>query len=419
MAAGPVEKMILGVQTHFAYDRTFDTARVVEWVKSARIDSTRDEMYWVHVEDSRPGLRIQDGAEFTWQSWTRDLPATTPLLLLGYGNPKHDAGGQPKSNQAIAAYANYVRWLVGQTRSRVRMVEVWNEWNLKAGAKPGGGAQGEAAAYARLAKAAITAVKAVDPEVRVLVGGTSDDFPDWRWTLDALNAGALDGADGVSAHLYNYCNIAKVGADEMLERLDMLQSLMVRNGRGTVPVYVTETGWPTHAGACTVGEADAGVHTLRLLLEASQRPWLRGLWLYEAIDSGTDSTNREHRFGLLRRDGSERPAGCMVREFGATIAARPVQVVRQGPVTAAVFHDAGRALVFAWGHERDRPVRIRLRTAAGAATPSLAQPPPCQVEAGVATRLGAQLELRATLTNARPALFALSAPVSIETLQID
>jgi hypothetical protein len=424
MVAGPVvadaarEPMVLGVQTHFAYDRTVDAARVIEWVKAARMTSTRDEMFWADVEDANGAFAMRNSAQASRDVWWNRLPGTEPLLILGYGHPRHDAGGQPRSAAAVRAYASYAGWIVGETKQRVRMVELWNEWNLKAGAVPEGGAQGGAADYVRMSTAALKAIKAVDPGVKVLVGGVGEDHPDWRWMREALAQGLLDGADGLSLHLYNHCDSMNIGADEMVRRLERLQALMKPRAGREVPIYLTEVGWPVHRGACEVSEDQAGVYTLRLLLEASLRDWLKGVWIYESIDSGNEPGNREHRFGLLRRDGSERPAGCAVREFGALIATRPAQRVRNGNVTVAVYHEAGRSTVFVWDREGGRGARVRARTSPAEAPAGMGALP-CQIRPGSVAASAGQLELRAELDGARPAVFVLPQLITIEGVQVD
>lgn len=419
LAAEAADRLILGAQTHFAFDRNVNAGRVIEWLKAARIASTRDEMFWNDVEDAKGAFTLRNSAQASREVWWNRLPGVAPLLILGYGNPRYDGGGQPKSPEAVAAYAKHAAWLVGQTQARVRMVELWNEWNLKAGAVPNAGAQGSAADYVRMAAAAYRAIKVADPGVQVLVGGVGEDHPDWRWMKEAIAAGLLDSADGVSVHLYNHCDRANVGADEMLRRLERLQFLLAAKAQREVPLYLTEVGWPVHKGDCQVSEADAGAYTLRLLLQASQRPWLKGVWLYETIDGGTDPTNREQRFGLLQRDGSERPAGCMVREFGALVAARPAQVLRTGDVTVAVYQEAGRSFVFMSKPEGARATRVRLRTSAAPMSAVSAASLPCKVPGGAVSAAGAQLELRAELGTALPAVFIVQQAITVEGVQFD
>lgn len=414
-AAAAPPPMVIGVQTHFAFDREMPEARVVAWLREARVDSTRDEMFWSEVEGPARDYAIRGGAEFTRRLWWTELPRVQPLLILGYGHPAYDGGGQPATRTAVAGYAAYAGWLVANTRPRVRLVELWNEWNLQAGARPAAGARGGPAEYVHLAAAASAAVKAADASVRVLVGGLAEDLPDWRWLRAALPLGLLDAADGVSVHLYNHCDRAQVGADEMVRRLDGLQALLTAHARREVPVYVTEVGWPTHRGACEVSEPDAAAFVLRLLLEGSIRRWLGGIWIYEAIDGGNDESNREQRFGLLRRDGSERPAGCMVREFGALIGSRPAQLARLGDARVALYREAHRTVLFAWGPERAAGLALRLKfagapPAGGRAACGLPAAAPIRADAG---------EWRAALRGAVPVAMVLPPDASLEGLRLD
>ncbi|HKB53976.1 MAG TPA: hypothetical protein VKD22_08245 [Ramlibacter sp.] len=333
------DAMILGVQTHFAFTPPRTDAKAFRsWMARARFTSARDEMFWWHVEGPAARLEMRQGAVVTRDIW-RTMPAGfDPLLTLDFGYGAYDGGGQPRSAAARAAFARYAGFVVSQAQPQVRMVEVWNEWNLKSGARPEGGSNGDAADYVRLASSTYEAIKSRDAGVKVIVGGIGDDLPDWPWTRRAIALGLLTRADGLSVHLYNYCMApGRVGADELIERLDALRAIMAAAGHSAVPVYVTEVGWPTHTGKCAVSEADAAAYAVRFMLEASLRPWVRGIWFYELQDGGDDPANREHHFGLLRRDGSEKPAGCALRELGAQIAARPRMIARVGGVTMARF----------------------------------------------------------------------------------
>ncbi len=56
-----------------------------------------------------------------------------PLLILDYGNPIYDGGGQISSPEAIEAWSRYVRFVVAHFKGRVDQFEVWNEWNIGGG----------------------------------------------------------------------------------------------------------------------------------------------------------------------------------------------------------------------------------------------------------------------------------------------
>ena len=109
LAAEPGNRMILGAQTHFAFDRSVNAERVIEWLKSARVTSTRDEMFWNDVEDAQGTFVLRNSAQSSREVWWNRLPGVAPLLILGYGNPRYDGGGQPKSAEAVSAYARHAR----------------------------------------------------------------------------------------------------------------------------------------------------------------------------------------------------------------------------------------------------------------------------------------------------------------------
>jgi polysaccharide biosynthesis protein PslG len=363
------EPMILGVQTHFAFNSSrTDVGSFRAWMARARFHSSRDEMFWWHVEDPEGRLEMRQGALATREVWRSMPPPFKPLLTLDFGYQSYDGGGQPKSDAAVAAFSRYARFVVSQSQPLVRMVEVWNEWNLKAGARPEGGSDGNPRDYVHLAAATYQELKALNPEVQVIVGAISDDFPDWKWMRQATQLGLLERADGLSVHLYNHCMpAARVGSDELIQRLDALRTIMEAAGHASMPVYVTEAGWPTHSGKCAVGENDAALHSVRFLLEASLRPWVRGVWFYEMQDGGGDAADMEQHFGLLRRDGSEKPAGCALRELGAQIAARPSAILRAGQVTLARFASGRSERWFVWSHApsgvaSDATVRLTSQT---------------------------------------------------------
>jgi len=367
--------MIVGVNTHFAWKgdpRETDADLFRTWNAQARLTSSRDTMNWSIVEATKGTLKMVGGALNTQTVWNSMPTPFSPLLVLYSGNRHYDSGGQPKSATAVSAFTRYANFVVGQT-PRVQIVEVWNEWNLRSGASSYGGSQGDPVDYARLATETARVLKASHPGVKVLVGSIGDDW-DWSWTKAAIQAGMLTNADGVAVHLYNYCVSPKnVGADMAIVRAEALRTLLNNAGKPGLPIYVTEVGWPTYIGDCPVTEQDSALHTARFLLEASLRDWLAGLWIYEFQNGGTDPTNREYNFGLMRRDGSEKPSGCAVRELAATIAQRPKSVTRASGVTMARFANGTTDRWIVWANQNTvysaGNAQVQLASQSGSALP--------------------------------------------------
>lgn len=381
---GAAEPLVIGVQTHFAFEPARTDVRVFRsWMQRSAFTSSRDEMFWWDVEDSAGALALRKGALRSQQVW-ESMPAPfAGLLTLDFGYPRYDSGAQPKSEQGRRAFARYAEFVASRSKPHVRWVEVWNEWNLPSDFQRGTGNRGDAEDYVRLARATYQKLKADHPGLRVLTGSAGDEQPEWRWTREAIRHGMLANTDAVAVHLYNYCiPEALAGSDELADRLDVLHGIISASGHPQMPIFVTEVGWPTHSGDCGTSEAAAATHSLRFLLEASLRPWVAGVWFYELQDGGDDPANREHRFGLLRRDGSEKPAGCVLRELGAQVAARPFAVLGGSTVGAAGFRNgktSDRWLLWTRGKSQ-QAVTVRLESMAGRAA-SFASAPLCGMPA--------------------------------------
>lgn len=415
----PKPEFHVGVGTHFGLSRT-EAGVMAAWSRGSGMRSTRDEMYWKETETVDGTLLMRYGAAQTLSTWNNLVAEasasiqTTPtnMLILGYGNPRYDGGGQPSSDAAINAYGRYAAWATANTAALRPVLEIWNEWNIKAGAMSGVGAQGGARDYVRLAAKAYQQIKAVDATRQVVVGALADD-PNWAWTSEAIEAGLLSYADGFSVHLYNHCmNPAKVGADEAIGRLDALRGVLDAAGRTTMPIYVSEVGWPTHTGACAVTEADAAVHSVRFLLEASTRAWVRGVWYYGLQDTGTDQNNWNHHFGLYRLDGSEKASGCALRQVSRAIADRPNSIARKNGASAAIFKGATGNLLAVWSDSvtatASRTVELAFNaSAAGAKRLDL-----CGSSAGAASLTSNGAGASVTVMGLKPGIYQIPTTVT-------
>ncbi len=109
---------------------------------------------------------------------------------------------------------------------------------------------------------------------------------------------------------------AAAGDSGPLERLATLRERMNELGADAKPIYLTEYGESTaNCGSECVSEADQAAH-LATMIEAivSHPAWKVGmLSVFQLIDRGTNSSDRELQFGLLREDGTPKPAYAIVR----------------------------------------------------------------------------------------------------------
>ncbi len=294
----------LGVGTHFGQGRG-DPASTFEWMKSAEMRSFRDEIYWDSVEHQTGVFEPNENARKSLQAYSDAKSAgINPVLILSYGNQLYDGGSQPYTAEGRAAFAAYAGWLVTQLKGKVVNFEIWNEWNSGFGTNPKV-SFGNPVNYVKLARTSYNAIKSANPAAKVIVGALADDLNGWPWLTAAIKAGLLESADGVSVHLYNHSMPpSQAGASEVVNRLRTLQTLLrASNGGKPVPIYVTETGWPTHVGSGGVSEKVAAEQDARLLLEAQTVEDLAGIWWYDFADDGNKPYDREHRFSNITVTG--------------------------------------------------------------------------------------------------------------------
>ena len=308
-AATPLSQFQLGVGVHVGQNKNALDATAAA-LEQGRFTSFRDEVFWHRLERKKGVLEFPDSLRDLDQLVTRSAErGVRPLLILDYGNPFYDGGGQLSSAEAIAAWSKYVRFVVRHFKGRVDQFEVWNEWNIGSGGTPAQRArrQGSAEDYAKVLQAAYTAVKAENPSA-VVIGGAFAGY-DYGWIEAFGRAGAFNSLDGFSSHPYVFAEGKKGTPDSVMRHLDELKQLIDRLAPGrNLRVYVTETGWPVHTGRNGVTEQEAADSLRQLMLLAKSRPWIAGVWWYDLFDDGDDAADKEHRFGLIDRTGVKRPA---------------------------------------------------------------------------------------------------------------
>lgn len=316
------QPLVVGVGAHFG-QAIGDADALMPRLAEAGVDSIRDEVYWSRVEGKAGRLRWPRLERSALQAaWRAGLK---PLLILDYGHKAHDGGGYPHTAEGRAAFVRYATWMATQTRGRVCALEVWNEWGGIPRPPRDAPERASPEAYVRVLAEVSPALRRAAPGTPILGGWLdaawgNEDRPERAWLDRALRAGLLDHIDGYSAHPYMYRKRPESGrrrdtAEAWLERMDALQDTLRRHRGGQdVPVWVTEIGWPTHTGADGSAEPEQARQLVRLLLLAGLRPWLVGVWWYDLLDDGWKPHAVEQRFGLLRTDGTAKPAWHALRD---------------------------------------------------------------------------------------------------------
>jgi len=360
--------MEIGVGTHFGHNKANLTI-TKDFLAGSGMTSIRDDVSWGMSELPDGTLSVRDGTAKLKVAMGQLPTLVSPVYVFGYGNSRYDGGSFPKTPAAINAYARFIGTILPQMPlASASYVEIWNEWNIGAGSKPFV-RTGDPQDYTNVVKVAAPAIRKAVPKAKILVGSLAEDFPDWVFAKALIKQGALNYGDGFSVHVYNHCG--RAGSDEAIGRLETLHGYMTAAGKGAMPIYVTEFGWPSNTGACGIPEMDGALYTLRFLLEASTRSWIGGVWLYELLESGTDPADRESRFGIVRLSdkipntttaaittataipaatiaAATKPMGCVLKSVSKLVAGRPTKTSSAGALRTALYESGTRRVVGIW-----------------------------------------------------------------------
>jgi hypothetical protein len=205
-------------------------------------------------------------------------------------------------------------------RGRIRAYIIWNEPNL---ALEWGGDPPDPAAYVALLRTGYEAVRAGDPAALVVsaglapTNGEGDLAMDERAYLRAMyRAGAARYFDVLGAHPYGLGQPPDAPATPangglVFGRLAELRALMLNNGDGNKPVWITEVGWtvdppPDQPGTGVSLEQQAAYLTGALEWVRREWPWveLMTVWNLAPAQPGDPFGG----YSLLDAAGEPRPA---------------------------------------------------------------------------------------------------------------
>jgi hypothetical protein len=314
---------IMGVNVYYGPARTLgyinpDTG--LRQLADVGAMSTRDYLIWQSFKFPRSGI-VLTGA----RRMMNFLPKSDllPLINLGHANSFVPGGEPPITEEGLGYFKSYLEKAVEITAPFHPIYEVWNEWNLQTGVgerRPplvGEGTPDDPRAavhYVRIAKFAVKTIRNVSPQAPILVGTVGDD-DNWAWARAVVRDGVLDGAQGLSVHLYNQCRPKdERTASELIDRVKDLQSQLKEERKGVeTPIYVTEYGWPTSQGNCGMPYDVTAYNFAQFILRSATLPWIKGIWIHALKNISPDPVDRESNYGLFTYDDKPKMAVCFVR----------------------------------------------------------------------------------------------------------
>lgn len=306
-------EFLVGVCTHFG-DSKVDLARNLKLIKEAGATSIRDDIHWAEIEHQQGIYAMPPTYErFVDQSVQAGL---APLLILDYGNPLYDKGDKPTSPQGIEGFARYAEFVARHFKGRVHVYELFNEWDGRVGHT----SSGQPESYISLIKVVTPRIKQVDNSIVVIGPAVTSGGITNGWFESFLAEGGTKWLDGVSLHPYSYyMGKANRTPARCIERIADYEAMIKKySGGKTIPIYVTEVGYPTYNGKVSTATDLSAAYLGQLYLLARTLPFLKGIWWYDFKDDGFDKNEIEQSFGLVTADLTPKPGFFELKEISGT-----------------------------------------------------------------------------------------------------
>jgi hypothetical protein len=276
--------------------------------------AARSDAFWMWAEPSAPvdGVHTYDWSKLDAEAGALAKHDLRWLPILDYSAhwAASDPGNYhspPTSNDDYAAYAKAFAERYGRGGKHagplpVTTYEIWNEPNGPWFWHP----TPDPAAYADMYLKAREAIKSVDPDATVVVGGLVADAT-FVERMYAARPELRGNVDAIGWHAY-----APTPAG-IIRGVRGLRRTLERLRDGDVPIHVTELGWPTHGTGedikPIVVSEDARAVSLEVTAEALARSDCRvaAIVPYTWTTPEQNEDNEEDWYGIRHPDGSPSP----------------------------------------------------------------------------------------------------------------
>lgn len=352
----PAQDGRLGTATHFGIHWAgWNADRLMPVIRQAGFGWIRDEIHWDNIEKSKGKYTIPDAD----MAWIKAAHQNNLKLILVLNSPP------PRNIYAdaydSAAYAAFATAMAEQLKDYVDCFEILNEpYNFGfreyyGGTWNGNGNSPWLAKYVALCNKAAEAIKAVNPNVKVIGLGSVAPV-----NFRQLALGLSPAVDGIVDHPYSYRSVPEIipypatpgilnrdgiaTADELGTFASTIRMFREQSARykGPKEVWLTEWGFPTYQPAKP--QQYAGL-TPNAQAKYIQRRIVEGLGLgvdvsiqYDFKNDGVSIREPEHNFGLIDSEFRPKPAYAAVQR--AITIMRPWKATKWGEVD--VFPAADR-----------------------------------------------------------------------------
>ena len=319
---GPTD---FGTCTHFAQNKGL-VPYSLDLIRLAGFSSIRDEVYWGDVEKPIGTFRFSAKYDDYIQAASdRDIRV---LISLEYGNPapgeKVANRGFPLDESGRKRFARYAEELVKRYGDKVTLWEIWNEPSKALGIDPG-------TSYYELLKETYTTIKTLQPNSTVICSGGAPNLVDGAYLTPIFQSGGVKYMDGFAMHTYvapfNPEDGYRTKGHPFLQNVSvtslwphykkMIDTYSKKNKPLTA--WITEMGWfqadtliRDGGEILYIDEARQAAYITRVFLMSRRYKATSCVYVYDFQNDGINPKEKEHNFGVIRKDFSPKAAYCAV-----------------------------------------------------------------------------------------------------------
>lgn len=293
---------------------------------------------WVRFDFNWSLIQPDDASHSNWDQYDKLVRAAQKhnLFILGIldftpewaraDSCRDSDKCYPANNQD---FVNFAKTVASRYLNRgLHYWEIWNEPNNPQFWAPGA----DPAGYTKLLQATATGLRSIDKNAYIITAGLSPQETNGKSysPIDFLTAmyqaGAKGSFDAVADHPYTFPLSPKSNVhhawNQMADAKNSLHAVMIANGDKDKKIWITEFGAPTGGPGpnSTLASPNLDQHPYKVddALQAKilsdaidlyeSYNWVGPFMYYSYQDAGTTDDTNENFFGLVRADGSKKPA---------------------------------------------------------------------------------------------------------------
>jgi hypothetical protein len=293
------------VSTHIDRLAASDVNRQTSIMQAMGVNWVRFDVTWAAIEQTK--------GKYSWADYDYDVNSVTSkgmkvlAIMTQYGLPtweRIDQSNWSSTPNNMQDYQNFVYAFAAHYKGKITLYEIGNEPNVSQFWPSGPDPQ----AYTNFLVAGYKGVKAANPAAKVISAGLAN-ISAAAFLQGMYNAGAKGHFDYVGFHPYSWPNSPDytAGATSFSQTANIRQ-VMASNGQGTKQIMATEVGWPSTTASGGVDESTQAAYISRLYQKIVNEDYryVPLACVYDLINDGTDTSNNEDNFGLLRADYSQK-----------------------------------------------------------------------------------------------------------------